>query len=65
MRNALKTHFKSTKGSASKRLNMFLRWMVREDHQGVDFGIWKNIKSSQLVCPLDVHSGNVEESWVC
>lgn len=47
------------KGSASKRLNMFLRWMVREDHQGVDFGIWKNIKSSQLVCPLDVHSGNV------
>src|SRR5690606_9560178 len=47
------------KGSASKRLNMFVRWIVREDHQGVDFGIWKNIKSSQLVCPLDVHSGNV------
>ncbi len=46
-------------GSAAKRLNMFLRWMVRSDKQGVDFGIWKNISSSQLVCPLDVHSGNV------
>lgn len=45
--------------SAAKRLNMFLRWMVRDDGQGVDFGIWKNILSSQLVCPLDVHSGNV------
>lgn len=47
------------KGSAAKRINMFLRWMVRNDKQGVDFGIWKNISSSQLVCPLDVHSGNV------
>ncbi len=47
------------KNSAAKRLNMFLRWMVRKDHQGVDFGIWKNISPSQLVCPLDVHSGNV------
>ena len=47
------------KGSAAKRLNMFLRWMVRNDKQGVDFGIWKNISPSQLVCPLDVHSGNV------
>lgn len=45
--------------SAAKRLNMFLRWMVRNDKQGVDFGIWKNISPSQLVCPLDVHSGNV------
>lgn len=45
--------------SAAKRLNMFLRWMVRNDNQGVDFGIWKNISTSQLVCPLDVHSGNV------
>ncbi|MHB1921737.1 MAG: TIGR02757 family protein [Chitinophagaceae bacterium] len=41
--------------SACKRLNMFLRWMVREDDQGVDFGIWKEISPSQLVCPMDVH----------
>lgn len=46
-------------GSASKRLNMFLRWMVRNDKRGVDFGIWKSISPSQLYCPLDVHSGNV------
>lgn len=47
------------KGSASKRLNMMLRWFVRNDKQGVDLGIWKNAKPSQLVCPLDVHSGNI------
>jgi len=47
------------KGSAAKRINMFLRWMVREASTGVDFGIWKNISPSQLSCPLDVHSGNV------
>jgi uncharacterized protein (TIGR02757 family) len=41
--------------SSCKRLNMFLRWMVRKDKAGVDFGIWKNIKPHQLVCPLDVH----------
>ncbi|MEM1137472.1 MAG: TIGR02757 family protein [Bacteroidota bacterium] len=41
--------------SACKRLNMFLRWMVRKDKAGVDFGIWTKIKPSQLVCPLDVH----------
>lgn len=41
--------------SACKRLNMYLRWMVRSDTNGVDFGIWKNIKPSQLVCPCDVH----------
>jgi len=46
-------------GSAAKRINMFLRWMVRSDNRGVDFGIWKQIKPSQLSCPLDVHSGNV------
>lgn len=45
--------------SAAKRLNMFLRWMVRDDNQGVDFGLWKNVSPAQLVCPLDVHSGNV------
>lgn len=44
-----------TRKSACKRLNMMLRWFVREDAKGVDFGIWKNIKTSQLVCPLDVH----------
>jgi uncharacterized protein (TIGR02757 family) len=47
------------KGSAAKRLNMFLRWMVRQDTNGVDFGIWQKIKPSDLSCPLDVHSGNV------
>lgn len=47
------------KGSAAKRINMYLRWMVRQDNLGVDFGIWKNISPSLLSCPLDVHSGNV------
>jgi len=47
------------KGSASKKINMFLRWMVRDDNKGVDFGIWKSISPSILSCPLDVHSGNV------
>ncbi|WP_317166954.1 TIGR02757 family protein [Winogradskyella ursingii] len=47
------------KNSAAKRINMFLRWMVRNDNNGVDFGIWKSLSSSQLSCPLDVHSGNV------
>ena len=47
------------KGSAAKRINMFLRWMVRNDKAGVDFGIWKSISPSLLSCPLDVHSGNV------
>ncbi len=47
------------KGSAAKRINMFLRWMVRDNATGVDFGIWKNIPPSKLSCPLDVHSGNV------
>ncbi len=44
-----------SKKSACKRLSMYLRWMVRKDEKGVDFGIWKNIKPSQLICPLDVH----------
>jgi uncharacterized protein (TIGR02757 family) len=47
------------KNSGCKRLNMFLRWMVRSDDRGVDFGIWKRIHPSQLVCPLDVHVGRV------
>jgi uncharacterized protein (TIGR02757 family) len=46
-------------GSAAKRINMFLRWMVREDKSNVDFGIWKQIPTSALMCPLDIHSGNV------
>lgn len=45
--------------SAAKRINMFLRWMVRTDNKKVDFGIWKSISPSALSCPLDVHSGNV------
>lgn len=47
------------KKSSCKRLNMFLRWMVRNDNNGVDFGIWKNIKPLQLVIPLDVHVARV------
>ncbi len=47
------------KGSAAKRINMFLRWMVRDASTGVDFGIWNKISPAQLSCPLDVHSGNV------
>ena len=47
------------KNSAAKRINMFLRLMVRNDNTGVDFGIWQSILPSQLSCPLDVHSGNV------
>ncbi len=44
--------------SSAKRINMFLRWMARKDKRGVDFGLW-NIPASRLMCPLDVHSGNV------
>jgi uncharacterized protein (TIGR02757 family) len=51
------------KGSTCKRLNMFLRWMVRQDKQGVDFGIWKNISPSQLVCPIDVHVARVAKRF--
>ncbi|MBW7846691.1 MAG: TIGR02757 family protein [Bacteroidales bacterium] len=46
-------------GSAAKRINMFLRWMVRRDEAGVDFGLWKDISPARLVCPLDLHSGKV------
>ncbi len=41
--------------SACKRLNMFLRWMVRKDDKGVDFGIWDSVQPSALICPLDLH----------
>jgi uncharacterized protein (TIGR02757 family) len=46
-------------GSSAKRLNMFLRWMVRNDKRGVDFGIWTQLSPALLSCPLDVHTGNV------
>lgn len=46
-----------SKGASAKRLNMFLRWMVRKDECGVDFGIWNDISSAKLICPLDVHTG--------
>ena len=46
------------KGSAAKKINMFLRWMVRNDSRGVDFGLWKRIDPSMLYIPLDIHSGN-------
>lgn len=55
-----KKHIASpAKKSTCKRLNMFLRWMVRRDNKGVDFGIWKNISPAQLVCPIDVHVARV------
>ncbi len=43
--------------SACKRLNMFLRWMVRKDDAGVDFGLWETVRPAHLIAPLDVHSG--------
>jgi len=51
------------KGSSCKRLNMFLRWMVRKDKAGVDFGIWKNIQPNQLICPIDVHVARVAKRF--
>ena len=51
------------KKSSCKRLNMFLRWMVRNDNTGVDFGIWKNISPSQLVIPIDVHVARVAKRF--
>ncbi len=49
-------------GSAGKRLNMFLRWMVRPKTEGVDFGLWHGISTSELMLPLDVHSGNTSRA---
>lgn len=51
------------RGSTCKRLNMFLRWMVRQDQKGVDFGIWEKIRPSQLVCPIDVHVARVARQF--
>ncbi|MEO6819166.1 MAG: TIGR02757 family protein [Ginsengibacter sp.] len=54
--NRTRKHIASPfKNSSCKRLNMFLRWMVRNDDHGVDFGIWKKVKPADLICPLDVH----------
>lgn len=47
------------KNSSAKRINMFLRWMVRRDNKGVDFGIWDQLSMSDLSIPLDIHTGNV------
>lgn len=55
-----KKHISSPeKKSTCKRLNMYLRWMVRKDNKKVDFGIWENISPSQLICPIDLHVGRV------
>jgi uncharacterized protein (TIGR02757 family) len=51
------------KNSACKRLNMFLRWMVRRDDKEVDFGIWKKISPSQLICPIDLHVARVSRHF--
>lgn len=51
------------KKSSCKRLNMFLRWMVRTDNTGVDFGIWKTIKPAQLICPIDLHVARVAKRF--
>ena len=50
-------------GSAAKRINMYLRWMVREDNNNVDFGLWKGISPSFLSCPLDIHSGRTARKF--
>lgn len=51
------------KNSSCKRLNMFLRWMVRKDDTGVDFGIWNKIQPSQLICPIDLHVARVAKRF--
>ena len=51
------------KNSSCKRLNMYLRWMVRKDKQGVDFGIWKSISPADLICPIDLHVARVAKRF--
>lgn len=51
------------KNSTCKRLNMYLRWMIRRDNKGVDFGIWENISPSQLICPIDLHVSRVAKRF--
>jgi len=61
--NRIRKHVSDvTANSSAKRLNMFLRWMVRQDDNEVDFGLWKNIPASALMLPLDIHSGEVARS---
>jgi uncharacterized protein (TIGR02757 family) len=50
-------------GSTCKRLNMFLRWMVRKDQHGVDFGLWKAISPANLIIPIDVHVARVSRTF--
>lgn len=58
--NRTKKHIATPERKAAcKRINMFLRWMVRSDGHGVDFGLWKTIKASQLICPCDLHVDRV------
>lgn len=59
-----KKHIASpAKNSSCKRLNMYLRWMIRNDNKGVDFGLWKKIAPSQLICPVDVHVARVSRHF--
>ena len=51
------------KNSSCKRLNMYLRWMIRNDHKGVDFGIWEKITPADLICPVDVHVARVSRHF--
>ncbi len=51
------------KNSTCKRLNMYLRWMVRKDSKGVDFGIWNNISPADLICPVDLHVARVARGF--
>jgi len=51
------------KNSSCKRLNMYLRWMIRNDKKGVDFGIWKKIQPSELICPIDLHVARVAKRF--
>jgi uncharacterized protein (TIGR02757 family) len=52
-----------SKNSAAKRINLFLRWMIRKDNNGVDFGLWKKFSPAHLMCPLDLHSGNIARKF--
>lgn len=62
--NRTKKHIASPyKNSTCKRLNMYLRWMVRSDSQGVDFGLWKKIKPADLICPVDLHVARVAKRF--
>lgn len=59
-----KKHIASpAKNSSCKRLNMYLRWMIRNDHRGVDFGIWEKISPAHLICPIDVHVARVSRHF--